>query len=642
MGNLNDWIWTPFLTPERIGLAVVLLSLLAFFVWMAMRPGPAAGEVTPTERARLREGSFLGWALVWLVRLMPWLLVLGATLIFFPLEPPRIVLLSSRARVPGSESDQTWEQNWQAHVNETNLPADVTLVDLGPLVDRVCEQLRQLGLEQWRYEDPTVPIQLKDAVLAAFEELEPPEVTEPNRLEHRAETGLPNWVVESVELAVLKGYLQRYNVAMVVASVADRRTTLGHAWDQSEEYLQLDSPRTAESPTRIHIARRASNVRVRLERVVKAEYHSPAMKWVVHCLFSTAPAKAGAEEKVTVRAMLEGHNNETSAEVKILGEPRLVPVVLEFSNAAKEPLPTAVIQLGDQPGRRPIPAEVGGTATPPRVSWHVQDLSRWNSTATILGTNQVFENWRGRMKTMGRPFFRADWGVSDGTVVVDDQTSPGSVWIYPAKFDLTKLPPLQSALRPMTKPIRARVSNGTDLPGVYSWDGLRMLDDQVAVPEVSLRKASEQLPLVSFLREGIQGRGEPPTPLVSRFVVSVESAGDDLADTKAVVTHIALSPGSQGVLVPGTPGDPYDNDRLTVFWTALLDGVHRTEVGRVEAAPPESDDLPIPLFDATDIQSLRSTALAGNLIPMLAGLLIFALFICWGIANAPRYRETPP
>jgi hypothetical protein len=136
-----DWFWMPLLGWHKVGLAVLLLSILAVVVIGATWSVHVPGAVTPTERQR--RPQFIPWGNAWLlayVHLLPLLLPLSAVLMLFPLSQPCTVFLSSRAAQVDSAA---WQKAWECFCKDALKNSEETsFLDAGPIVDEACRNLK--------------------------------------------------------------------------------------------------------------------------------------------------------------------------------------------------------------------------------------------------------------------------------------------------------------------------------------------------------------------------------------------------------------------------------------------------------------------------------------------------------------------
>jgi hypothetical protein len=264
----------------------------------------------------------------------------------------------------------------------------------------------------------------------------------------------------------------------------------------------------------------------------------------------------------------------------------------------------------------------------PTVRLLVDAQLRWKKTWGLLTDPQrpVFVNWR--KQSGGDKFDPATVTFTDdGSVTVDATTLPGSVLVYPKATDPNNLPVPGPKVAP-NEPLRGRRLAGQP-PGAFSWDRLSLRKQEVR-PPAGGSAAAERQPIVQSLAEGTAERpGEAARPLAATYRSASDSA----------ITHIAVDPVAQGCLInaDGTPPVGYDPDRMLSFWTAVLAAVRRCADPGV-AASPDREDSPTIVLTSADLQDLRADALAVNLIPLLAGVLLYAWMVVRGVANAPTRR----
>jgi hypothetical protein len=262
------------------------------------------------------------------------------------------------------------------------------------------------------------------------------------------------------------------------------------------------------------------------------------------------------------------------------------------------------------------------------VRLRVDNPEVWLATWDKLQHHDAFEGWRDRMRDFGYPVRDLQFSTERGGVVLDTEVSPGSVWVYPAGTDdaagTPRLPPTR-LVPGSAEPARARRARGAEVPGAYSWDDLP-LRGQEQVPQFreadGLPTASRRAILGTLEDGAVSPHGARAAPLVTRHRLR---AGE--------CTHMAFDPLRQDALLPLD-----EPARAAVVWRSLLEAFRRSEF----QAPPEGEqieDAPQLLLESADVQSYRAEALAGNLLPLSVGLLLFAGIVARGIAGAPATGE---
>ena len=261
--GLQDYLWTPLLGRGYASIALVLLSLLVVFVIAAMCPFNVPGAVTEHERRGVAEherqlaGAVKGLA-AWLFRQVTWvvpLLLIGSTgYLFFPVRPPRTLLLVSRSRVAGA--DGRWGKAWE-DIASTIKPAGWwgKHLDAGPAVDAVFKRLVEpetMPAGGWLADSADDLEKARKVVRAAM--LDPAVV--PLKIENAIDADrivrpeaevLPRWLRESVEISVLKSISAKENIGRIVVAAPDRMTPLGWAWSQAAPIC--DRRRVVASPS---------------------------------------------------------------------------------------------------------------------------------------------------------------------------------------------------------------------------------------------------------------------------------------------------------------------------------------------------------------------------------------------------------
>ena len=114
------------------------------------------------------------------------------------------------------------------------------LIDAGPLIDEICRTLlEEHAGRAWRKEDPLDRAMLSAATLRLLEHgrAKPTSIQTLQGASHRAQPQLPYWVVESVEITVMKAICSRANISEIDLLGTDRRSELGPVWDSFSAYL---------------------------------------------------------------------------------------------------------------------------------------------------------------------------------------------------------------------------------------------------------------------------------------------------------------------------------------------------------------------------------------------------------------------
>lgn len=196
MSGIDILQWFQPATPQTelrwaIAALAVILLLLALLVHV---PRIVPGPLTEEERARARQGAVRRVLANAVVPLSAFVALVAAVHLIAPIRPPVTVVLHSRAR-PAPQLDPRL------------IPDGVEVLDLGPVVDKLLGDIAA-GDERPTRDNPSL---LRARVMARIGELseltlKPPV---PSPIESR---GLDQWLIESVELSLVRAVARVYNV----------------------------------------------------------------------------------------------------------------------------------------------------------------------------------------------------------------------------------------------------------------------------------------------------------------------------------------------------------------------------------------------------------------------------------------------
>ena len=230
-----QWIigptWSPWISVPI--LMVVALLLTASYIWIR-----ASGALTDHERRVMSRP----WARVLglVVLGFPFILFSGALLTAFPAARPQHIFLESRSRPPGEPSEEhrrAWQQAMEA------LGEDKTnRLDAGPMVDTALRCLVDNGnFFSWKPDEQTI-----SAIRQAVDETLRGICRRGRHLSPSREAGLPRWVIETVEFAILKALTLQSNIASLTIQVHRRVLGYGDSWTAIPEYLAWDETQTPQ------------------------------------------------------------------------------------------------------------------------------------------------------------------------------------------------------------------------------------------------------------------------------------------------------------------------------------------------------------------------------------------------------------
>lgn len=227
-----DWLVLPFYGTAIfvIGVMVVLTAVVCSV--LAIVPLRVGGGLGRNERAPI---SLPGKLFVLLCSLAPIPCTLSLLGFVMPLRAPMDILFVSRS-VGGPEDQEALATARRELVAERPDLLDATVVATAAV-----QELEAFSSE-WLKDEGLRRAEVRDIVIRALDtvSLEAPTASD-------APPGistLPRWLLESVELAVLKAVTQRYNVRELHVVASKRPTLAGSTWELAEPYLERGSIRS--------------------------------------------------------------------------------------------------------------------------------------------------------------------------------------------------------------------------------------------------------------------------------------------------------------------------------------------------------------------------------------------------------------
>lgn len=659
-----DWLTVPALglsgAPLALGFLLIALLAIVASLWWTGLPGP----VTRAERRSTKKS---GWISTVLGLGSPFVLWMALGYLYFPLEEPVSLALSSRARVSlpaDSVNGDKWLRNWSESFKE---PVAGEVLDSGPVVDTVLHSLLAAPpVEGWdRNATQVVERVREDTVRAVREQCNALRQTPAIQVSHRVETELPAWLVESVELAVLKGVTQCRNVRQILAMVQPRDTSLGPTWGESvKNYLQADASRV-EQPIAPFIVPADDPPAVILRAVISQATAEGELTTAL--LFEVNVEKAGQisdtnwHEAATVRLI--------KADGSILGEP------VDLSGGLSEPPLSKEIGfqgVSAKFGRVNLGADIqiqhpySGQTLPllGEVESHAvrrgvdseadvevrsvtivtdSDRAEWGATLSALFHEPAFASLRQRIGISSGdrvvPSFPENVPNSGAVVQVVDE----GVWIYDGKF-VEKV--RDTPLRPfdLVKPgaYSARNIGASDgPPGVSSWEGTQLgtFEGYTIVETERSRYRAFVYPLPEEIRWGASAKGAQfPTPFAKALPFQ-ENGEEGLA------TFIGLNPRTLGVLldVNGQPGSQFDSALFEAFWSTTISALRLVSSTRVDSNVSRLTGggriaftrvPPMVLLGSRELRLIRSDALMLPYVLVGIGLIGYCAWIVALVARA--------
>ena len=654
-GLLTDRVW---------GLVVVAALFLAAAgaAWRARVPG---GVTTDERRAHRVEHRRAMRVLGWLMWLAPWIVAAAAARFVDPYRPARTVVLVSRSRV---EAPSGAPDPWSARVAELTAGLrDQRVLDAGNVVATILERLQKQGPHTgFGAGDPASEEVVATALRSALidDDIEPAvvdgaAVAIPNDI--RTVAGpLPRWVVESVEISVLRALTRRYRVEKVHAVVSGRRSAVGPVWGAIESFLEASE---GAGPTGIdaHIYPVQEQPPVMLRSVLHAQKNPPdrcsggiEVQFAMIVDSCTATAVACGTEIGVGLALYQGGVQQltamTTISVAVGRDSRVERRTVCFHPSSGGRFDAADLRTIDlrtsQPDVQSVPL-VASTARAEtvaagqvrlRILSPPADRARWSNAAAIIReadadkTSTAVAAWQTRANTLGfnvlgkrggepltvdvKNCGNNDAASSDVTL---DACGDG-IWIYPNAFrgsrKSTDVSPIKNK-----EVLRVR-STWSGLPGSDSWNGLGILHGKLWRPtDRGFTRLAEATVLSTELRQASFANQERLVPVVSRL------PGD------STVTFFGFDPREQGAFFNE---DRFDPERFLAIWTHFIEATYAAAAGPDRRwSTVGADDQPYCLLNAADLAQISGRGLWAPFVLLLLGMLLHIAMILLGLRSVP-------
>lgn len=661
---MADWLSSS--TAPWLGLALGLLmpAFAVIALWRIRVPGP----VTEGERARRRALSRRSVRLAGLSVLAgPALIVLAGWQLAFPVRRPTTVLLVSRSR-PQSPSLLA---EWKNKAGTLLVPAGpaqapgnaVSTLDAGLLVDEACKEMLKRQRPEWRRDDSETAQAVREALR---EVLRTDRVEAARGAEARGSDALfgdktcgehlPRWLVESLEMSLLRGLLEVVNAVEVRGVVAGRRSSLGLAWTGVDVYLKQEADRAVLHDLKVTLDAVPEPEGVRVAGVLGPLQTAPPNGATARVLLSVPENFTGPFEPLPLRLRNPKEPSIASEEkLEITADKvgRIFPFTATFSRIPQSLDRLEVAFEGseiwfpvDRSRGEKLERVVEVRAKPPL-------LKRWLATQAALhvsasNPDPALMEWQSWLQRFGLDFETlsfipgdCDGGLPKGDVIVDacpdpalGSDDPVRVYPYPAAGN-----PLEGApgrISPVEASFhwRGRVTR-YDLPGPYSLDAMPLAPDHFAALRISGACVSTLAQTVADdFAHGTAGKFES-FPLIASWKVP-----------NGQLTSLGFSFRAQGMLLGPdqrpVPNEPYDLGRLLSGWTQLLLAIDRAGDNKsdCEMARLVEDDAthPTSYLDATELDVHHNTGTLGSLATFSLGLAAYGAFVLRGLGTGRSPR----
>ena len=666
--QLHRFNWVPITGAHEVvllaGCCLLLLALSCGATLLTRFPG-----FVPRKPRFLAAFKFMGW----LAYIAPWLTIACAVVLLINPFRGSVLVLSSRAR----QSDAPiWTKEWtnSARQWETNFSAGTDFLDAGILVSQICDRLvREFPGKRWSISSAEDRKLLADAVLNALRDQPECSIPAPSSSSHQFQSKLPNWLVESVEVTVLKGVMESRNVGAILVQGTDRQTRLGPVWDtfhptltRSLSYrypLPFEARKVkSEGVTRIleilnvqQVNSTTVDLRLLLRvsprgtgeassRVLSfAVNGSPPAQWT-----GSIPAAVGAfyiDSEVNVRLNGTGAIfDQTHAVLKLTSADNVVPDETSFNPPEWSPVrrsPAGILQVG-------IVNSAGIDSA--------RFQQAWTQALNAMRTDAVLEEWRNEARQRGWKLELLDSirsSFSEGDVTLEQL--PDGLLIRPGREKSLEarisMFPKSTAVQ---TPLRGRRS-ASEPPGYYSFGELPLPAPLLpAAQSFSLDSLGAFEVLKDTIRSRLMG-----TPLQSHLLTRGATRKDfeqrqmilrlPGAGSNSTTATFIFALQDTNRLVPWNSTEAVaaannvDYTRAGVFWQMALQAVDlaarplQKDFSPAELA--EKDAHPVILLNSSDMSAIQAAA---SLKPVAFLSICLAAWCGLSAISAPKRRDGEP
>ncbi len=622
------------------------------------------------------------------------LLALALVELLFPFSRPVTLVLASRARAEAKEACQVTLVKTLTAAKYPPQFAGLYL-DVGPVVDRVCAELASMTLDpipsSGAAPSASTPVwhdqgRFQAALRTACRKVliddgVAPPVCDPFTTDRSSLMGsassLPNWVVESVEITVMRALLERYNVSRFVAVVSERITPTGNNWGYVELYLEQVKNRLLETKADIIPFETPSSLAL---RAVVSSHQAKGVgsdDWTLDCLVEAVPsADSPPHSQEDIRLALY---SQSGAEIAALThrvempERRLKSVQrIEFKNIPSTEIPAKIVGIKlaatgsvEHIGiPLPVPRDpasldqVRVLFDGPQVEDWRQSLEFIRNAAGPPGSPSVADSalkpWIERIRQTlfaldPRKLLAVDSAPDSETIVIGEVAAKDRLVIFPFKSGLASSD--VAVETPVTgRPVAVGDPHGhhrgeamyASLPGVDSFDelplepGCRELFFPDSLEIARHRTVKGELVLGATTNEDV-----PAFAIACRLKRDTTDSG-----RLAVVTVLAIDAAAQGVLLQkvgatARPRSAFELAKFCAGWSAIFDAI--SHAGSCSFGGPDGtfDDGttaqpdPSPVLDYELLDETRQLSSWPRLVAVLLGLAGYASWTIHGLKNRP-------
>ncbi len=480
-----EYLGNPPLGDLGLPFAVLVLVLLVLSLVGASVPSRMAGAVGSRERNRQWWIPAASTALRTLGLLS---VVAGTAAMYFPLQKPVAVILPSSA---GAVNASNWREVWDEAIER--LGSDVIAIDAAQITQAVFDEVAAVTPKAgWDALDSTARLTISEITERKLTtELDDLKFSRVSEIEPRSELRLEPWVIESIELAVLKAITLRANTSAILLVYEPRSTDLGPALHEGHrQYLRADT--TRQTPPRVWPVSVGEPPPVRLtqpERVQTAEGTQ---------LFVTAQVRVKAAQAFNEAAFKPYKQAQVRSADGINSE----EVILDLSQDAmlqRIPIPLtsidldkaiviehgesgSVLRLSEAEAR-----EISADADAIVIAGSEERRSRWQATLSAIGEDRSFFWWqraikRSRLKAISRN--NVSQAPDSSKIVVRD--AGHYIWIA-RSGDLLTPEPAEGE----SADFATRVTTSVLPSGVFGWSGIQLGD--TPLPDITKQTTGQHL-----------------------------------------------------------------------------------------------------------------------------------------------------
>lgn len=625
--DVARYVWTPGLNPLLGGCGVALAGVCLAFAVRSVVWWKTTGPVSESERSwfhGLTGGPKLLLAAVTVAGLLyPFGLAVGVVLLLFQVSPSTTVLLVSRENRTSALSVE-----WQVATTDSGRTART--IDAGCVVDRALQLFSDRHTGTAAATDASTIQTARQAAIdavreAAANDFASARVPKADAVSFgSAAVRVQSWVVESIEMAVMRLLAEHVNVGLSVVLTGGRRDAAGMpTWQHANDYLR-PTARFIGRPD-VHVVDGAPSGRLRLvgademrtmadgSREILLTFHSPATPGGGTESVQISPGstrlairRSARNDIVRMPITLPPATERVKAENARTGGTDVVPV----SSFADGWTTKTVRVLGPANWQRTVEQ-----INTPRPATPTDQTAGW---WLRLAHNRLFV---GGLLPVGTVLtFGGD--PVPGDLVIDGKVN-GGVLMYCATSDP---PPTLSTLRPLVTP-PGLLTVWTPRDGVDQVFGLGNLE----LPPAALATAAQPSQVVEAFATDIRSlqlrHGRPSRRPRDDHPLLAIMPDPRQPHTRGIV-WLGVSPEELHLTAP--ENGSWDNEmRAAAFWTGMIDAVQYCP-HPVMAGPSQPDDgqRPVVLLSAADIQQEASARYAAGSVVLAAS---FAAAAIWSL-----------